>query len=153
VNHTTAAAMSPTQTCSGTPNHVMPLSAASPMPASLPLPVVLQAAVPPTAVLPMTVVAVPVRAGGQPLALTPATRTPPLSVSTTGTDFLSKHHLLVDPATGQVLDAASLDPIRTNLSATAANAAKKPGRSLLAASLCHIAPAIRTLLAKFLAVF
>ena len=53
-----------------------------------------------------------------------------------GTDFLSKHRLLVDPAAGQVLDAASLSPIGSNHTATKS----RPERSSLAASLCHIAP-------------
>jgi hypothetical protein len=64
-----------------------------------------------------------------------------------GMDFLTKHRLLVYPTTGQVLDAESLSPIGSHRSATA-----EPARSPLAASLCSIAPAVRTLLAKFPAV-
>jgi hypothetical protein len=37
-----------------------------------------------------------------------------VSKSILGTDFLSKHHVLVDPATGQVLDAESLSPVGSN---------------------------------------
>jgi hypothetical protein len=66
-----------------------------------------------------------------------------------GTDFLAKHRLLVDPAAGQVLDAETLSPLGSgNLTAAAA----KTPRSRLAASLCHIAPAVRNLIAQFPAV-
>ncbi len=67
-----------------------------------------------------------------------------------GTDFLAKHRLLVDPATGQVLDAETLSPLGSG-NPTGAAAAKTP-RSRLAASLCHIAPAVRNLIAQFPAV-
>jgi len=62
-----------------------------------------------------------------------------------GTDFLSKHRPLVDPATGQVLDAASLSPVGSNHTAVAS----RPDQSSLAASLCHITLAVRTLLSNF----
>ncbi len=58
-----------------------------------------------------------------------------------GVDFLSENHLLVDPHFGQVLDAESLEPL--------APSGKIPGRSGLASSLCHVAPAVRSLLASF----
>jgi hypothetical protein len=61
-----------------------------------------------------------------------------------GVDFLSANRLLVDPHFGQVLDAATLDPI--------SGSRKSPHRSGLAASLCHVTPAVRTLLAAFPAI-
>ncbi len=39
----------------------------------------------------------------------------PVSKPILGTDFLSKHCLLVNPAAGQVLDAESLSPVWSNL--------------------------------------
>jgi hypothetical protein len=68
-----------------------------------------------------------------------------------GTDFLAKHRLLVDPAAGQVLDAETLSPLGSGNPTAAATAAVKTPRSCLAASL-HIAPAVRNLIAQFLAV-
>jgi cleavage and polyadenylation specificity factor subunit 1 len=58
-----------------------------------------------------------------------------------GMDFLAANKLLVDPSSRQVLDADSLCP----LSAPAA----PPARSRLAATLCHVAPAVRNLIASF----
>ena len=58
-----------------------------------------------------------------------------------GVDFLSANRLLVDASSRQVLDADTLRP----LSAPAA----PPPRSRLAAALCHIAPAVRSLIASF----
>jgi hypothetical protein len=69
-----------------------------------------------------------------------------------GTDFLAKHRLLVDPAAGQVLDAETLSPLGSGNHTAATTAAVKTPRSRLAASLCHIAPAVRNLIAQFLAV-
>jgi cleavage and polyadenylation specificity factor subunit 1 len=63
-----------------------------------------------------------------------------------GVDFLAQHHLLVDPFSQQVLDAATLKPICPS-AATAAS-----GRSRFTASLCHVSPAVRSLLASFPAV-
>ncbi len=50
----------------------------------------------------------------------------------------------MDPHWGQVLDAATLDPI--------SGSRKSPHHSGLAASLCHVTPAVRTLLASFPAI-
>jgi hypothetical protein len=61
-----------------------------------------------------------------------------------GVDFLSANRLLVDPHFGQVLDATTLDSI--SVSAT------DKRRSGLAVSLCHITPAVCSLLASFPAV-
>ena len=58
-----------------------------------------------------------------------------------GVDFLSANRLLVDPHFGQVLDANTLDPITGSRSAAR--------RSRLAASLCHVTPAVRSLLSAF----
>jgi hypothetical protein len=58
-----------------------------------------------------------------------------------GVDFLSANRLLVDPHFGQVLDANTLDPITGSESAS--------HRSGLAASLCHVTPAVCSLLAAF----
>ncbi len=62
-----------------------------------------------------------------------------------GLDFLANHHLLVDPVARLVLDAKTLQPI-----------GKSPAGALphskFAASLCSIAPAVRSLLASFLAI-
>ncbi len=63
-----------------------------------------------------------------------------------GTDFLAKHRLLVDPAAGKVLDAETLSPVGSK-NPTAA--AVRTPRLRLAASLCHIAPAVRNLIAQF----
>jgi hypothetical protein len=68
-----------------------------------------------------------------------------VSIPVPGTDFLSKHRLLVDPAAGQVLDAPSLSPVGSNHTAVAS----RPDRSSLEALLCHIAPAARTLFSNF----
>jgi hypothetical protein len=62
-----------------------------------------------------------------------------------GVDFLA-HHLLVDPFSQQVLDAQTLKPICSS----AASAAS--GRSRFTASLCHVSPAVRSLLASFPAI-
>jgi hypothetical protein len=56
-----------------------------------------------------------------------------------GVDFLSANRLLVDPHFGQVLDANTLDPISGSRSS--------PRKSGLVASLCHVTPAVRALLA------
>jgi hypothetical protein len=61
-----------------------------------------------------------------------------------GVDFLSANRLLVDPHFGQVLDANTLDPISGSRSS--------PHKSGLAASLCHMTPAVRALLASFPAI-
>ncbi len=61
-----------------------------------------------------------------------------------GVDILSANRLLVDPHFGQVLDATTRDPI--------SGSATDKRRSGLAASLCHITPAVRPLLASFPAV-
>jgi hypothetical protein len=61
-----------------------------------------------------------------------------------GVDFLSANRLLVDPHFGQVLDATSLDPISGSVSGLR--------RSGLAAALCHVTPAVRSLLASFPAI-
>jgi hypothetical protein len=61
-----------------------------------------------------------------------------------GVDFLSANRLLVDPHFGQVLDANTLDPITGSRSAAR--------RSGLAASLCHVTPAVRSLLSAFPAI-
>jgi hypothetical protein len=61
-----------------------------------------------------------------------------------GVDFLSENRLLVDPHFGQVLDAKTLDPITGSESA-----ARRAG---LAASLCHVTPAVLSLLAAFPAI-
>jgi hypothetical protein len=55
--------------------------------------------------------------------------------------FLSANRLLVDPHFGQVLDANTLDPISGSESSS--------HKSRLAASLCHVALAVRALLASF----
>jgi len=57
-----------------------------------------------------------------------------------GTDFLAAHRLLVDPFSRLVLDAVSLKPL---------SAAVAVLPSKFAAALCHITPAVRTLLASF----
>jgi hypothetical protein len=59
-----------------------------------------------------------------------------------GVDFLAENRLLVDPHFGQVLDAHTLDPISGSESVSRR-------RSGLAASLCHVTPAVRSLLATF----
>jgi hypothetical protein len=61
-----------------------------------------------------------------------------------GVDFLSANRLLVDPHFGQVLDANTLDPITGSESAGR--------RSGLATSLCHVTPAVRSLLSAFPAI-
>ena len=61
-----------------------------------------------------------------------------------GVDFLSANRLLVDPHFGQVLDASTLEPI--------SGSEFSPRKSGLAASLCHVAPAVRTLLSSFPAI-
>ena len=61
-----------------------------------------------------------------------------------GVDFLSANRLLVDPHFGQVLDANTLDPVTGSRSAAR--------RSGLAASLCHVPPAVRSLLSAFPAI-
>jgi hypothetical protein len=61
-----------------------------------------------------------------------------------GVDFLSANRLLVDPHFGQVLDANTLDPITGSESAGR--------RSGLAASLCHVTLAVRSLLSSFPAI-
>ena len=63
-----------------------------------------------------------------------------------GLDFLAAHHLLVDPVARLVLDAKTLQPIGNS------PAAATPPRSKFAASLCSIAPAVRSLLASFPAI-
>ncbi len=60
-----------------------------------------------------------------------------------GVNFLSANRLLVDPHFGQVLDATTLDPISGSGSA--------PRKSGLA-SLCHVMPEVRALLASFPAI-
>jgi hypothetical protein len=61
-----------------------------------------------------------------------------------GIDFLSANRLLVDPHFGQVMDATTLDPI--------SGSATDKRRSGLAGSLCHVTPAVRSLLASFPAI-
>jgi hypothetical protein len=61
-----------------------------------------------------------------------------------GVDFLSANRLLVDPHFGQVLDATSLDPISGSVS--------DPRRYGLTAALCHVTPAVRSILASFPAI-
>ncbi len=58
-----------------------------------------------------------------------------------GMDFLAANKLLVDPSSRQVLDADSLSPL--------SEPASPPARSRLAAALCHVAPAVRNLIASF----
>jgi hypothetical protein len=65
-----------------------------------------------------------------------------------GIDFLAAHRLLVDPFAGHVLDAFSLKP----LMAAPAAAAAHPRRSRLTAALCHVAPAVRSLISAFPAI-
>jgi hypothetical protein len=60
-----------------------------------------------------------------------------------GIDFLAAHRLLVDPFACAVLFASSLEPVGRTISAV-------PSR--FAASISHIAPAVRTLLAAFPAI-
>jgi hypothetical protein len=57
---------------------------------------------------------------------------------------LGRHRLLVDPNFGQVLDANTLEPIF--------GSGFSPKKSGLAASLCHVAPAVSALLASFPAI-
>jgi len=57
-----------------------------------------------------------------------------------GIDFLSAHRLLVDPFSKAVLFASSLEPVGRTIAA---------GPSRFAASISHIVPAVRTLLASF----
>ena len=57
-----------------------------------------------------------------------------------GIDFLSSHRLLVDPFSKAVLFASSLEPVCRTIAAA-------PSR--FAASISHIVPAVRTLLASF----
>jgi len=57
-----------------------------------------------------------------------------------GIDFLSAHRLLVDPFSKAVLFASSLEPVGRTIAAA-------PSR--FAASISHIVPAVRTLLASF----
>jgi hypothetical protein len=57
-----------------------------------------------------------------------------------GIDFLSAHRLLVDPFAKAVLFASSLEPVGRTIAAA-------PSR--FAASISHILPAVRTLLASF----
>jgi len=64
-----------------------------------------------------------------------------------GIDFLAAHRLLVDPFSGSVLDAVTLKPL-----AAAAKSPSPPGKSRLAAALCHVAPAVRSLLSAFPAI-
>jgi hypothetical protein len=59
-----------------------------------------------------------------------------------GVDFLAAHCLLVDPFSQQVLDSETLLPITPSVSAP-------PRHSRFAAALCHVAPAVRTLLSSF----
>ncbi len=58
-----------------------------------------------------------------------------------GMDFLATNKLLVDPSSRQVLDADSLCPL--------SEPASPPAHSRLAAALCHVAPAVRNLIASF----
>jgi len=60
-----------------------------------------------------------------------------------GIDFLAAHRLLVDPFSRLVLDAATLKPL---------GAAVAAAPSKFTATLCEIAPSIRTLLAAFPAI-
>jgi cleavage and polyadenylation specificity factor subunit 1 len=57
-----------------------------------------------------------------------------------GSDFLAAHRLLVDPFSRLVLDAVTLKPLSAAVAALP---------SKFAATLCHITPAVRTLLAAF----
>ena len=59
-----------------------------------------------------------------------------------GVDFLAANRLLVDPFSRQVLDSETLLPITPSVSAP-------PRHSRFAAALCHVAPAVRNLLASF----
>ena len=59
-----------------------------------------------------------------------------------GIDFLSTHRLLVDSFSCRVLDPATLQPI-------GAASISLPPRSRLAAALCHVALAVRSLLSSF----
>jgi cleavage and polyadenylation specificity factor subunit 1 len=61
-----------------------------------------------------------------------------------GIDFLSAHHLLVDPFSKAVLFASSLEPVGRRVAAA-------PSR--FAASFSHIILAVRTLLASFPSIF
>ena len=60
-----------------------------------------------------------------------------------GMDFLASHRLIVDPFAGSVLDAVTLKPL------SAAASDPLPHKSKFAAALCHVAPAVRSLLAEF----
>ncbi len=66
-----------------------------------------------------------------------------VSESILGTDFLAAHRLLVDPFSRLVLDAVTLKPLSAAVAAMP---------SKFAAALCHIKPAVRTLLAAFPAI-
>ena len=57
-----------------------------------------------------------------------------------GTDFFAAHRLLVDPFSRLVLDAVTLKPLSAAVAALP---------SKFSAALCHITPAVRTLLAAF----
>ncbi len=59
-----------------------------------------------------------------------------------GVDFLAANRLLVDPFSRQVLDSETLLPITPSVSAP-------PRHSRLAAALCHVAPAVCTLISSF----
>ena len=59
-----------------------------------------------------------------------------------GVDFLSAHRLLVDLFFCCVLDAATLRPVGPATTAS-------PPHSCLTAALCHVAPAVPSLLASF----
>jgi hypothetical protein len=61
-----------------------------------------------------------------------------------GIDFLAANRLLVDPPSRQVLDTDTLYPV--------SEPALPPAQSRLAAALCHVAPAIRSLIASFPAI-
>jgi hypothetical protein len=62
-----------------------------------------------------------------------------------GVDFLAENRLLVDPFTQQVLDSETWRPLSHSVSAP-------PLRSRFAAALCHVAPAVRSLLSAFPAI-
>jgi hypothetical protein len=59
-----------------------------------------------------------------------------------GVYFLAENRLLVDPYTQQVLDSETLRPLSHSVSAP-------PPRSRFAAALCHVAPAVHSLLSAF----
>ncbi len=59
-----------------------------------------------------------------------------------GVDFLATNRLLVDPFSQQVLDSETLLPLSPSVWTP-------PRRSRLAAALCHVAPAVRSLLSAF----